>query len=50
MKEELFNEIKEFDEELSHLKSIKYQLQSDMNLVEMKILTYAQEFIIFRDM
>ena len=50
MKEELFNEIQAFDEELSTLKSIKYQLQSDMNLVEMKILTYAQEFIIFRDM
>ena len=29
---------------------MKYQLQSDLNLVEMKILTYAQEFIIFRDM
>ncbi len=28
----------------------KYQLQSDLTLVEMKILTFSQEFIIFRDM
>lgn len=25
-------------------------MESDLTLVEMKILTYAQEFIIFRDM
>lgn len=39
-----------FDNELENLKNIKYHLQSDLNLVEMKILTYSQEFIIFRDM
>jgi hypothetical protein len=50
IKEELFKDIEKFDEELTTLKSVKYQLQSDLNLVEMKILTYAQEFIIFRDM
>ena len=29
---------------------MKFNLQSDLTMVEMKILTYAQEFIIFRDM
>lgn len=29
---------------------IKQNMESDLTLVEMKILTYAQEFIIFRDM
>ena len=33
MKEELMKEIEDFDEELCVLKSIKYQLQSDLNLV-----------------
>ena len=50
IREDLFREIEQFDSELSTLKQIKYQLQSDLNLVEMKIMTYAQEFIIFRDM
>lgn len=38
----MFRQIEEFDAELSSLKQMKYQLQSDLNLVEMKILTYAQ--------
>lgn len=50
LKEQLFREVEEFDNELQRLKEIKYQLQSDLNLVEMKILTYSQQFIIFRDM
>lgn len=50
IKEELYKEIESFDNELEMLKNIKYQLQSDLNLVQMKILTYSQEFIIFRDM
>ena len=50
IKDELFREIEAFDSELELLKNIKHQLQSDLNLVQMKILTYSQEFIIFRDM
>ena len=50
LKEKLEKDIVGFDEELEYLKSIKYQLQSDLNLVEMKLLTFSQEFIIFRDM
>ncbi len=43
-------EIEEFDKELSQLRIYKYQLQNDLTLVEMKLLTYTQEFLIFRDM
>ncbi len=50
IQEELLKNIEQFDQELENLRNIKQQLQSDLNLVEMKILTYAQEFIIFRDM
>ena len=50
IKEELEREISEFDKELENLQFIKSNLQADLTMVEMKILTYAQEFIIFRNM
>lgn len=50
IKEELEREISEFDKELENLQIIKSNLQADLTMVEMKILTYAQEFIIFRNM
>ncbi len=42
--------MEQFDKQLGELRSLKYQLQNDLTLVEMKLLTYSQEFLIFRDM
>lgn len=39
-----------FDNDLKELENVKKILQNDLTLVEMKILTYAQQFLIFRDM
>lgn len=50
MNEELSAEIADFDKELTDLKNTKIYLQTDLKLVEMKLITYYQEFLIFRDM
>jgi hypothetical protein len=43
-------EIEEFEHDLSELKQTKNYLEIDLRLVEMKLITYFQEFIVFRDM
>jgi hypothetical protein len=50
MKSEMDKEIEEFEHDLSELKQTKNYLEIDLRLVEMKLITYFQEFIVFRDM
>lgn len=50
MQAELDQEIGEFEKELHELKQTKNYLEMDLRLVEMKLITYFQEFIVFRDM
>ena len=50
IKSELDTEIEDFDRELADLKQTKNYLETDLKLVEMKLITFYQEFLIFRDM
>lgn len=50
MRSELDSEINEFEKELHELKQTKNYLEMDLRIVEMKLITYFQEFIVFRDM
>ena len=50
MSKELNEEILSFDKELGELKEAKNYLEIDLRLIEMKLITEYQEFLIFRDM